>query len=95
MIIKMCGNLPLDPLILDLATIPRDHACSSVNLTLTEPRFHLSISECRRNLVSFSNMLFTYSSSFKYPKPISNPNSQSQETLDFKERVRGCEIEGR
>ncbi|OMO52857.1 hypothetical protein COLO4_36927 [Corchorus olitorius] len=45
MIIKIRGNLPLDPLIPDLATIPRDHTCSSVDLTLTEPRFHFSISE--------------------------------------------------
>ncbi|OMO79052.1 hypothetical protein COLO4_24589 [Corchorus olitorius] len=44
----MCGNLPLDPLILDLATIPRDHTCSSVDLTLTELRFHLPISESSR-----------------------------------------------
>ncbi|OMO56444.1 oxidoreductase/ transition metal ion binding protein [Corchorus olitorius] len=31
-------------------------------------------------------MLFTSSSFLKRPKPISNPDSQSPETLDFKER---------
>ncbi|OMO57376.1 hypothetical protein COLO4_35416 [Corchorus olitorius] len=45
----MSGNVPRGPLVLDLASIPRDLACSSVDLSLIESRFHPLISESDRS----------------------------------------------
>ncbi|OMP10088.1 ABC transporter G family member 42 [Corchorus olitorius] len=44
----MGGNALRDPLIPDLATVLQDFASISLDLTLTEPNFHLPISEFNR-----------------------------------------------
>ncbi|OMO62762.1 hypothetical protein COLO4_32912 [Corchorus olitorius] len=44
----MGGNASRGPLIPDLATILQDLASISIDLTLTEPNFHLPISEFNR-----------------------------------------------
>ncbi|OMO53192.1 hypothetical protein COLO4_07037 [Corchorus olitorius] len=44
----MSGNALRNPLIPDLATVLRDFASISLDLTVTEPNFHLPISEFNR-----------------------------------------------